>query len=73
MSHAGGLPGPWSMNVTAAATAGTTVKRDKIIYWVSTGVIATLMLASALNFAFNESQKSAFQHLGLPRLVSESS
>ena len=54
------------MNVTAAATAGTTVKRDKVIYWVSTGVIAALMLASALNFAFNESQKSAFQHLGLP-------
>src|SRR4029078_6649681 len=25
-----------------------------------------LMLSSALNFAFNESQKGAFQHLGLP-------
>lgn len=54
------------MNVTVAGTAGTTVKRDKVIYWVSTGIIAALMLSSALNFAFNESQKGAFQHLGLP-------
>jgi putative oxidoreductase len=42
------------------------VKRDKAIYWGSTGIIAALMLASALNFAFNDSQKGAFQHLGLP-------
>jgi hypothetical protein len=54
------------MNAIVAGAAGTPVKRDKIIYWISTGVIAALMLASALNFAFNESQKSAFQHLGLP-------
>jgi hypothetical protein len=49
------------MNATA-----TTVKRDRIIYGISTGIIAALMLSSALNFAFNESQKAAFQHLGLP-------
>jgi hypothetical protein len=66
VSRTEGLSGPWGMNVTAAGTAGTTVKRDKVIYWVSTGVIAALMLSSALNFAFNESQKGAFQHLGLP-------
>jgi hypothetical protein len=54
------------MDITAAGAAGTTVKRDKIIYWISTGIIATLMFASALNFAFNDSQKGAFQHLGLP-------
>jgi hypothetical protein len=54
------------MNVTVAGTAGTAVKRDKVIYWVSTGIIATLMVASALNFAFGPSRKEAFQHLGLP-------
>jgi hypothetical protein len=47
-------------------TAVTTVKRDRVIYGVSTGLIALLMFASALNFAFNPGQKEAFQHLGLP-------
>ncbi|WP_437810057.1 DoxX family protein [Sorangium sp. So ce1078] len=54
------------MNVTVAGTAANTVKRDKVIYWVSTGIIAALMLSSALNFAFNEDQKDAFRRLGLP-------
>lgn len=54
------------MNVTVAATAGATVRRDKVIYWVTTGILAALMLASAINFAFNDSQKAAFEHLGLP-------
>jgi hypothetical protein len=53
------------MNAIVAGTAATTVKRDKAIYWISTGIIAVLMFSSALNFAFNESQKDAFQHLGL--------
>ncbi|MFT3769769.1 MAG: DoxX family protein [Minicystis sp.] len=54
------------MNVTTLGTAAPAVKRDKVIYGITTGIIAALMLASALNFAFNESQKDAFQHLGLP-------
>lgn len=52
------------MNVTATGTAGTTVKRDRVVYRVSTGIIAALMLSSALGFAFHEN--GAFAHLGLP-------
>ncbi len=43
-----------------------TLKRDKVVYVLSTGIIAVLMLGSALQFAFNESQRNAFQHFGLP-------
>ena len=42
------------------------MKKDKIIYWIATGIIAAIMLWSAANFAFNEQYKGAFQHLGLP-------
>jgi hypothetical protein len=42
------------------------MKKDKIIYWTTTGIIAVLMFASAINFAFNKEMHAAFQHLGLP-------
>lgn len=42
------------------------MKRDKIIYWTSTGIIIFVMLWSAYNFSFNEKMKGAFVHLGLP-------
>lgn len=42
------------------------MKKDKYIYWATTGIIAVLMLWSSYNFAFNEEQKGAFVHLGLP-------
>jgi DoxX-like family len=42
------------------------MKRDKLIYRITTGVIFALMFASAANFAFNPSQEEAFRHLGLP-------
>ena len=41
-------------------------KRDTYLYWITTAIIAVLMLASALNFAFNPASKDAFRHLGLP-------
>lgn len=41
-------------------------RKDKLIYWISTGIIVAIMLWSALNFAFNEEYKEAFRHLGLP-------
>jgi DoxX-like family len=44
----------------------TTVKKDKIIYWISTIIVTGVFLWSALNFAFNEEMKGAFAHLGLP-------
>jgi hypothetical protein len=42
------------------------MKKDKAIYWTSTGIIAILMFVSALNFAFNKDMEGAFRHLGLP-------
>ena len=41
-------------------------KREQIVYWTSTGIIAGIMLWSALNFAFNPNMKGAFAHFGLP-------
>ncbi|MCF6402885.1 DoxX family protein [Chitinophaga filiformis] len=42
------------------------MKKDKIIYWIATGIVAAVMLWSAINFSFNEEMKGAFAHLGLP-------
>lgn len=42
------------------------MKKDKIMYWISTGIIVAVMLWSAINFAFNPEMKEAFVHLGLP-------
>ena len=38
----------------------------KIIYWTATGIIAAVMLCSALNFSVNKEMSGAFAHLGLP-------
>jgi hypothetical protein len=42
------------------------MKRNKIIYWTSTGIITGVFLWSAMNFAFNREMKDAFAHFGLP-------
>lgn len=42
------------------------MKKEKIIYWTSTGIIAAVMLWSAYNFTFNPGMKGAFAHFGLP-------
>ena len=42
------------------------MKKNKIIYWTTTGIVAAIMLWSAFNFSFNEEMKGAFAHLGLP-------
>jgi hypothetical protein len=44
----------------------SSMKKDKIIYWTTTGIVFGVMLLSALNFAFNPAMKGAFAHLGLP-------
>jgi hypothetical protein len=56
-------------SMTAASIQSSTpipMKRDKIIYWTSTGIISGIMLLSAYYFCFNEGAKGAFAHLGLP-------
>ncbi|GAA3935641.1 DoxX family protein [Chitinophaga oryziterrae] len=42
------------------------MKKDKIIYWATTVIVAAVMLISACYFAFNDNVKGAFTHLGLP-------
>jgi hypothetical protein len=47
-------------------SAPNAVKKEKIIYWTTTGIVFGIMLWSGLNFAFNPAMKGAFAHLGLP-------
>ena len=47
-------------------------KRDKTIYWITTGIVCAVMTFSVVNFVFNDrfpfpnGREGAFQHLGLP-------
>ena len=47
--------------------APTTGKRDAILYWTSTTIVAAIMIVSAYMFYFTAAAKDAFIHLGLPR------
>lgn len=42
------------------------MSKSKWIYWISTSLVAAVMLWSALNFSLNPEMREAFQHLGLP-------
>jgi len=42
------------------------MKKDKIIYFTTTGIISSIMLLSAYYFCFSDEAKGAFAHLGLP-------
>lgn len=45
------------------------MKRDRIIYWISTGVVCTVMTASAVAFAFFDKAfypEGGFVHMQLP-------
>ncbi len=42
------------------------MKTDKIIYWISTGIVSAMMLFSAYSYLTNEDMKQAFVHLGFP-------
>jgi DoxX-like family len=48
----------------ASNESSPSMKKDKIIYWTSTGIVAAVMLWSGFNFALVE--KGAFAHFGLP-------
>lgn len=41
-------------------------KTNKIIYWVTTGIISVMMLFSAFGYFTNPDMKAAFVHLGFP-------
>lgn len=40
------------------------MKKDKIIYWVSTSIVAGMMLFSAYAYLTADEMKQGFQHLG---------
>ena len=45
------------------------MRRDKIIYWITTGIVAFVMLFSIISFTFLDHAiypEGAFQHLHLP-------
>lgn len=42
------------------------MKKDTIIYWTTTGIVALVMFWSAINFSLNAEMKGAFVHFGLP-------
>ena len=42
------------------------MKKDKIIYWATTGILGAMMLFSAFSYFTNEDMKAAFVHLGFP-------
>ena len=42
------------------------MKKNKIVYWTATGIVAAIMAWSAVNFSINEQMRGAFAHLGLP-------
>lgn len=42
------------------------MKKDKIIYWITTGLIGLMMLFSAYNYFTNPEMQAAFVHLGFP-------
>ncbi len=46
------------------------MKKDKIIYWTSTGIVSAVMVFSVINFTFIDRYpfpEGAFVHLGLPQ------
>lgn len=45
------------------------MRKDKIIYWIATGLVCSVMVLSAINFNLKNPlgpMKGAFVHLGLP-------
>lgn len=42
------------------------MSKSKWAYWISTSLVAAVMLWSAINFSLNPAMREAFAHLGLP-------
>jgi hypothetical protein len=54
---------------TANTTKGLGTRRDRIIYWTTTGIVCAVMVFSIVNFTFIDRfpfSEGAFVHLGLP-------
>lgn len=42
------------------------MKKNNSIYWISTGILSTMMLFSAYNYIASPQMATAFKHLGFP-------
>ena len=42
------------------------MKKNKIIFWIATGILAAMMLFSAYGYLTNKEMKGAIVHLGFP-------
>lgn len=42
------------------------MKKDKIIYWITTGLFSAMMTMSAVNYFTNPEMQATFAHLGYP-------
>src|SRR2546425_6469088 len=53
----------------ASAARGLGARRDRIVYWTTTGIVCSVMVFSIINFTFIDRfpfPEGAFVHLGLP-------
>src|SRR5256886_12971509 len=53
----------------ANAARGLGARRDRIVYWTTTGIVCAVMVFSIINFTFIDRfpfSEGAFVHLGLP-------
>jgi DoxX-like family len=42
------------------------MKKNKVIYWAATGIIASMMVLSAYSYISKPEMEAAFKHLGFP-------
>lgn len=42
------------------------MKKNKIIYWITTGIISLMMVFSAYSYFYNPMVSQGFQHMGFP-------
>lgn len=56
----------------AVQPARRQTRKDKLVYWISTGIVCAVMVFSIINFVFNDhfpfpnGKEGAFVHLGFP-------
>ncbi|MDF2696601.1 MAG: hypothetical protein K0S65_4984 [Labilithrix sp.] len=61
-----------SSTATSASRTERSARRDTIVYWATTGIVAAVMVFSIINFVFNDhfpfpdGPEGAFVHLGFP-------
>ena len=47
------------------------MNKDKVIFWVATGLLCAIMTFSGINYFINQGMKDVFVHLGFPSYFRE--